>query len=324
MSVVVAVLLGLAVLGLGEKSFRDVAKIPTRPSPPRERYDAVIDSLMKVRQVISDSLSTYSSLASAARKKASEFHREFLLAREKYRMLLEERTAEGVTGGTVSEEARREEAAAKQRMEELERSWREEEATSERLQEILSGIHERRRAIEEAIRVRKKELWEAYGRAMRAYRMKVAMLRFALLLPFFLLAAILLALARRRRTPLTLHAVALLSAVTILAIRDIGEYAWDALSYYGALGFSALVLGILLYAIARSSYRPGAVEAKRMLQGRCASCGLPLAPWLGLGPAMRHCPACGEEVVRECPHCHGPSPAGFPHCSSCGASLVEA
>jgi hypothetical protein len=174
-------------------------------------------------------------------------------------------------------------------------------------------------AIEQANGERLETLNRSYVQARARYEGKVALLRLAVLLPFFLAALGAFQFTRNRRPVLYPHANAALIVAALLLLRASSEYVWRARHYYVALVLAVVALGSVLWLLLRRHGDPDRLRKLRAGRGECPACELLVAPVPSLPPQSDHCPRCGLLLRIACPSCETPSAAYFDFCPACGS-----
>jgi len=317
-AVLLAVLLGVALLALGEKIYRDVREIPTRPNRVSIDRDPALASIDSARRATRDSVGVLTDSLRARGSRALEFEAKCRTAQEDYRTLLDYRSAHGVSDGRLSAADQLLERRARARLDSLRAIWDVALARQKALEAAADPVRVRLSALERRYGERRAELEREFAAMDRRYQGNVTLLRLLVVVPFLLLTVLLFQATRNRRPTYHIHATSGLVVSVILILHASAEYAWRAAHYYAALVLTALVLGLLLRAVMRQHHRSDRLFRLRVSQGACPACGLSLVGTAASVPTVTFCPRCGTRTREECASCGKPASASLPYCSECG------
>ena len=85
-----------------------------------------------------------------------------------------------------------------------------------------------------------------------------------------------------------------------------------ALWHYLLIVVSLMVAILLVYLIQKKFFNKQRIYEKRLIAGKCFLCGKKLPP------ESAHCPFCGKNQMRQCPHCQADTFLGGSCCVNCG------
>lgn len=323
-AILLAVLLGAALLTLGEKAFRDLRGIPTRPTASRNQDDLQSRTLLAQTSAVRDSLSALGEQLRTAAEARHRLEEAYNTEREAYRVLLEFRSSRGLTEEALTAQEKATEESLRMRMDSLRVAWDAASDHYRKIEMVGDAIDARLVSLSERLRDRQRTIERQYRNAMRAYETKVAALRFLVIGPFFLLTLLAYQSTRVRHPILHPHATAALVVAVLLLLRGTGEYAWKAAQIYGAMILAVLGLGTTLILILRRHYSAARLTGLRVARGQCPSCQLQIVPVAGQMPSISFCPRCGLRILGKCSHCGSEIHMSLNHCPSCGCSEESA
>ncbi|MDP3487405.1 MAG: zinc ribbon domain-containing protein, partial [Bacillota bacterium] len=147
-----------------------------------------------------------------------------------------------------------------------------------------------------------------------AFEWKLFMIRIAYAVPVFLLALLAFTHMRRRGSNYLIFGTALIGFASFQLIFLFGLYSWHLLRDVAQIAISlmgtALSIGGIIV-IRRHLVDPTRVSKSRMRKGLCPGCGTPAGE-------HSYCGSCGEQLQKQCTHCHDNRPVGAEYCPHCG------
>lgn len=317
-AVLLAVLFGVALFALGEKIYRDVRDVPTRPRRDLVAHDPALVAIESIRKATRDSLSVLTDSLRACGQRSRELEVEYTTHQDAYRTLLEYRAAHGVSAERLSPGDRASERDARVTMDALRTRWDAARTQQKTLEVTGDAVRARFQRLDGNYRDRQSALERDFAVALRRYEGQVTLLRLLVVIPLLLAMVFIFQRTRVRGSMYEVHATAGLVVSVTLILRASAEYAWKAAHYYGALVLTVVVLGVLLRAILRQHRRSDRLVRLRVSRGECPTCGLTLVATAAAVPAMAFCSRCGTPTRHACASCGKPASAFLPYCPECG------
>lgn len=277
-------------------------------------------------QTISDINQEISSLTQAINKERNTLRQ---LERQ-YELSLQEKTAnERVLYSPA--EYQQQIADTRSRIENLEANMRVQESGRDQVVPIILSEARTLGALYEASA-------DAFYSAMAWYRVKVFGLMLLFIIPLFSVALHRYFALKRKNSPYTIIATAVLVASGILLLQTVLVFLYDILPrkwieyifsifaqivvlryvlYYGVAALVVLLFGGIVYVIQRRIFDPKRIAVRRLKDNKCPNCSF------ALHQTQSFCPKCGRKVREHCAACNAARLIDMPFCPSCGNGTMS-
>ena len=150
--------------------------------------------------------------------------------------------------------------------------------------------------------------------ARRSFEWRLFLLRIVYAVPVFLLALLAFTGMRRRGSNYLIFGTALVGFASFQLVFLFCLYSWHLLRDVAQIAISlmgtALCIGGIIV-IRRYLVDPTRVSRSRIRKGLCPGCGAPAVDHI-------YCISCGEQLQKQCTHCHSNRPVGAEYCPHCG------
>lgn len=183
-----------------------------------------------------------------------------------------------------------------------------------------------------------KPVFKAHNRAMRWYELKVFMLQFLLVIPFFFLALRSYLSLHRKNSPYTVILLTIVAVLGLLLLKTILFWFWGlflaeilrvltewfeaydifrSLLFYFGMFLSFAIFGGAVYFLQKKVFDPRRVTIRRFRAKQCPQCQT------NLDLAGMYCPNCGAHTRETCKKCDKERFVGLPFCPQCGERGAE-
>ena len=180
----------------------------------------------------------------------------------------------------------------------------------------------------------------SYDEALKYYENKKAyhnlivfLLKLLFILPFFVLSLRFYFRLKRKNSPHTIIAAAILTASSILFLEIVLIFLFQILPmewlmqifkilmeiavlryiiYYGSALLVIVIFGGIVYYIQKKVYDPKIIAIRRLKDNKCPNCSFTL------NQSYDFCPKCGKQLKEKCSNCNNLKMKNLPYCPSCG------
>ncbi len=180
----------------------------------------------------------------------------------------------------------------------------------------------------------------SYDEALKHYENKKAyhnlivfLLKLLFVLPFFVLSLRFYFRLKRKNSPHTIIAAAILTASSILFSEIVLIFLYQILPmewlmrifkilmeiavlryiiYYGSALLIIVIFGGIVYYIQKKVYNPKRIAIRRLKDNKCPNCSFTLDRSYGF------CPKCGKQLKEKCSNCGKLKMKNLPYCPFCG------
>ena len=161
----------------------------------------------------------------------------------------------------------------------------------------------------------------------------VFLLKLLFILPLFVLSLRFYFRLKRKNSPHTIIAAAILTALSILFSEIVLIFLYQILPmewlmrifkilmeiavlryiiYYGSALLVIVIFGGIVYYIQKKVYNPKIIAIRRLKDNKCPNCSF------ALDRSYVFCPKCGEQLKEKCSNCGNLKMKNLPYCPSCG------
>jgi len=167
------------------------------------------------------------------------------------------------------------------------------------------------------------------------YQFKIFLLMLLFVLPFFAASVRYYLKLKKKNSPYTIIATAVMSASAILFLQTVLTFLYEILPkewlerifkffmslpamryilYYGSVLLSITVFGGIVYYIQKNVFDPRKVAIRRLKENKCPGCSFTI------NQQEDFCPNCGTALKEKCANCNGKRVSNLPYCPDCGGS----
>ena len=161
----------------------------------------------------------------------------------------------------------------------------------------------------------------------------VFLLKLIFILPLFVLSLRFYFKLKRKNSPHTIIAAAILTALSILFSEIVLIFLYQILPmewlmqifkilmeiavlryviYYGSALLTIVIFGGIVYYIQKKVYDPKVIAIRRLKDNKCPNCSFTL------DQSYDFCPKCGKRLKEKCSNCGNLKMKNLPYCPSCG------
>lgn len=187
-------------------------------------------------------------------------------------------------------------------------------------------------AIDKQLVAAYKPVFKAHERAMRWYELKVFLLQFLFIIPFFLLALRKYLDLHRKNSPYTVIMTTIVAVLGLLLLKTILFWFWGlfleeilrvliewfgkynifrTLLFYFGMFLSFALFGGAVYFLQKKIFDPRRVTIRRFRAKQCPHCQT------NLDLSGEYCPNCGTHIRTTCVKCGKERFVGMPFCPHC-------
>lgn len=178
-----------------------------------------------------------------------------------------------------------------------------------------------------------KDAKDSYTLTSSWYKFKAFALMLIFVLPFFVISTKLYFTLKKRNSPYTIIATAVMAASSILFLQIVFTFLYEILPkewfeiifkifalisalrvilYYLVVLLVIAIFGGIVYIIQKRVFDPRRIAVRRLKDNKCPRCSF------AINPFEDYCPHCGEQLKERCAQCNNKRISNLPFCPVCG------